>query len=266
MNTIISAVAAIGALLQSAPQSDADFEAALRAAPSPAPAAAPSRTVAKPSVVREVAPAGTLPQEWRAPLSGRDDFTRARRAADKGEVDPIAWMQHHIGPVPIPPGARVLRCDSFGLRATVTLSIEASAAFRQAIDGAVAEQRAASAMPHAPGKPRQRVASPATQRLVGLHGEADKQPATIAKLREVRAFLRSSGFVPFGSRAIQETWRRADARVGKPTIDVQLVASPAFEALSCGARGITMPSGPMLFVTPAYPDPDWTDTIDRSAR
>lgn len=251
------------AMTQTAAQTDTDFEAALRT-PHPARAAtsAPKPATVRAAKLRQVPPAGTLPQAWRSPITGRGMVTAAERAADQGEIDAITWIEHHVGAIPLPPGARPMRCEPSGLRATYTLGIEASAAFRKAIDDRVREQLTAAQTPVAKGAGRRGIASEAVQRLVAQHGTAETLPATAAKLREVRAFLRAKGFVQVGSGFPLEIWRHADAQVGRPTIDVTLLASPMSEAIDCGIRGVTMPSGPMMYVAPVYPTPDWRDRIN----
>lgn len=261
----IALLLALGASLHTqalAQTADTDFETALRRAPSPA--APVSRTPPGVAGASDLPPAGLLPAKWRAPLMIRRDLDAAERAAGKGEIDPVAWIEHHIGPIPLPPGARAMRCETFGLRATFTLGIEASGEFRRVIDENVALP------PPTPGKTRKaelagmsmaQIGADPQYRLIALHGQADKIPATAAKLRDVRAFLRTRGFLPYDASPAAETWRHADAGPGKPTMDITLMPSPAFAAVTCGRRGITMPSGPMLYVAPSYPDPDWKDRV-----
>lgn len=241
-------------------QSEADFETALRSVPARTAARAapePGRPGPRPLV----AP-GMLPAEYSAPLSGRDAFEAARRAADQGLLDPLAWTERQIGPVPLLPGARVLRCRPNELKSTFTFGIEGSAEYRRAIDDWLRQQ--ATAAPAVEGRGR-RAADPALYRVMAIHGDAAKLPATAAKLREAAAFLRAKGYVPFGTPGGIQMWRRADAPIGRPTIDIWLRASPMLELSACSARGVTVPSGPIFYVLPTYPMPDWTDGIQTAA-
>jgi hypothetical protein len=245
-------------------QSDPDFEAALRTAPVRSPtqsvtnARSANPTISSPR--RSAAP-GMLPAEFKGSLAGHSGLTEAKRAADRGLLDPVAWTEHHAGRIPLMPGARALRCKPSELRSIFTFGIEGSSAFRGVLDELAREAVTATPAAQPMRRSGRTTPSPTMQRFMALAGDAEKLPATAAKLREAAAFLRAQGFVPYGLPARVQRWRRKDAQVGRLTFDIELVASPFFAVHHCSGTESSIPSGPIFFVFPEIPAPDWTDSI-----
>jgi hypothetical protein len=282
---IAGIVAATALLLSPVAARQDNFEAAVRAAADRGSAAPPSRPASRtaapapPDLItasgqlppptrgmlgprrQKPAPAGALPAEFRTPLSGEvreaaHEVGVAGRAASQGIVDPVTWLTHHFGRLPLPESARPLRCAVDGLTATYTLGRESSPAYRAAIKAYLDEKRRN-------GWTRFEGVSQSLPRAIEIDMGAATIPETMATLDEYRAMLRASGYGHYHRPGNEERWRPLNAKGNTIALEVVLKPKALETVMICDREGIALPSGPLVKIHTAYLERGWTSWLKK---
>jgi hypothetical protein len=210
---------------------------------------------------RKPAPAGALPPEFRVPLN-RDvreaahEVTVAGRASKQGLVDPVTWLTHHFGRLPVPEAARPLRCAIDGLTATFTLGSESSPAYRAAIKAYLDEKRRN-------GWTRYEGESKSLPRAIEIDKGAATIPETMATLDEYRAMLRASGYGHYDRPGDEERWRPVNAKGNTLALEVVLKPKALDTVMICDREGISLPSGPLVKIQTTYLERGWTSWLKK---
>ncbi len=271
---ILAAALSVPAAAQTGAATDAEFEAALQATRvAPTPVAPPTRVTAGtlagqaaqsgqrtlPQAARRKAiplpPAGTIPAQFRGAPSGRTAFEAAREAIKRGELDPFAYAEQISGPLPLPPGARAIRCRIWGMDATYTLGREAAPEVARVYAGYAQGSQAGE-------KPDIRIRGgeilPANDMMRALlqHKHAGQRPENRKILAELTTYLAARGYEAKRDFVADMKFVPKTATVGRAAVALSYFHSPFYLIDICREAGLTMPTGPYVVAEPYFPEPE----------
>jgi len=269
---LLAAAFSTPAAAQTGAVADAEFEAALkatRAAPAPKPTPArrpapkmgpsgrPMLSEANRSRIKEIPlpPAGTIPAQFRGPPSGRTALEAAGDAIKRGELDPFAYAERISGSLPLPPGARAMRCRIWGMESLYTLGGEAAPEVSK-VFASYEQGRLAGEKPDITMRGGAILPANDMMRALLMHKHAGDRPENRKTLADLTAYLAARGYVAKRDFIADMRFVPKAATVGQPAVSLSYFHSPFHQIDICREAGLTMPTGPYVIAEPYFPEPE----------